>query len=497
MAPRACPVLAGGKRPRRLCRRRHPSWFREARRGCRRRRRSRGCADPPLPRRTSRPRVAVAASPHSHIDHAAPIARSLRPYGRHEPIARAEPGTAAPEGRQYSCRVSLGGLGGSTAWSSPFSISRSGLCLAHWFEVAGAWTRRTSSCWSCGTSSRFCAARSRGPKLRPADRALLAAAACHLPRRSRGQASGHPKDAAALASGARATEVAAAVRPARAAAAAGGGAGVGAAARTRESALGPSPDLRRAGQARLPRLADEHPPAARPSARLEPAPRRAGPSWREFLRAQAASIVACDFFTVESVFLRRYYVLFFIAHGSRRVWLAGCTDESRPAPGSPSRRATSASTSRSGRPLPDPRPRQQVQRPLRRSLPQRRHPDREDAGAGAEGERGRGALRPHRARRVPRLAADPQPPSPRTRAPRLRRPLQPRAAASRARTPAARTRTSDAQDRRPARSAVATGSAASSTSTTEQPPETRHEFDDAEGVLRAIRAYTGGVIRSS
>jgi putative transposase len=60
-------------------------------------------------------------------------------------------------------------------------------------------------------------------------------------------------------------------------------------------------------------------------ARLEPAPRRSGPSWREFLRAQAASIVACDFFTVESLFLRRYYVLFFIAHASRRVWFAGCT----------------------------------------------------------------------------------------------------------------------------------------------------------------------------
>jgi transposase InsO family protein len=60
-------------------------------------------------------------------------------------------------------------------------------------------------------------------------------------------------------------------------------------------------------------------------ARLEPAPRRGGPSWREFLRAQAASIVACDFFTVESLLLRRYYVLFFIAHASRRVWFAGCT----------------------------------------------------------------------------------------------------------------------------------------------------------------------------
>jgi len=57
---------------------------------------------------------------------------------------------------------------------------------------------------------------------------------------------------------------------------------------------------------------------------LGPAPRSSGPGWREFLRAQAASIVACDFFTVESVLLRRYYVLLFIAHASRRVWLAGC-----------------------------------------------------------------------------------------------------------------------------------------------------------------------------
>ena len=60
-------------------------------------------------------------------------------------------------------------------------------------------------------------------------------------------------------------------------------------------------------------------------AKLEPAPRRSGPSGREFLHAQAATIVACDFFTLESLFLRRYYALFSIAHGSRRVWLAGCT----------------------------------------------------------------------------------------------------------------------------------------------------------------------------
>jgi putative transposase len=58
---------------------------------------------------------------------------------------------------------------------------------------------------------------------------------------------------------------------------------------------------------------------------LGPAPRRSGPSWRQFLRQQAASILACDFFTVETLSLRRFYVLFFIELASRRVHLAGCT----------------------------------------------------------------------------------------------------------------------------------------------------------------------------
>src|SRR6266540_3570921 len=58
---------------------------------------------------------------------------------------------------------------------------------------------------------------------------------------------------------------------------------------------------------------------------LGPAPRRPGPSWREFLRAQAASVVACDFFCVETALLRRYYVLFFIELQTRRVHLAGVT----------------------------------------------------------------------------------------------------------------------------------------------------------------------------
>jgi putative transposase len=57
---------------------------------------------------------------------------------------------------------------------------------------------------------------------------------------------------------------------------------------------------------------------------LGPAPRRSGPSWREFLRAQGASVVACDFFCVETALLRRYYVLFFIELQTR-VHLAGIT----------------------------------------------------------------------------------------------------------------------------------------------------------------------------
>lgn len=52
---------------------------------------------------------------------------------------------------------------------------------------------------------------------------------------------------------------------------------------------------------------------------IGPAPRRDGPSWSEFLRAQADAILACDFFTVETVFLRTLYVLVFIEIGTRRL----------------------------------------------------------------------------------------------------------------------------------------------------------------------------------
>jgi len=61
------------------------------------------------------------------------------------------------------------------------------------------------------------------------------------------------------------------------------------------------------------------------AAGIDPAPRRAGPTWREFLASQAHAIIACDFLVVETVLLKRLHVLVFIEHGTRRLHLAGVT----------------------------------------------------------------------------------------------------------------------------------------------------------------------------
>ena len=58
---------------------------------------------------------------------------------------------------------------------------------------------------------------------------------------------------------------------------------------------------------------------------LDPSPDRTGPTWGEFLRAQATTMLACDFFTVDTVLLRRLYVLFFIELDTRKVYVAGVT----------------------------------------------------------------------------------------------------------------------------------------------------------------------------
>ena len=56
-----------------------------------------------------------------------------------------------------------------------------------------------------------------------------------------------------------------------------------------------------------------------------PAPRRPGPTWRQFLHAQAAGIVAVDFLHVDTVLLKRWYVLVVIEHGGRQMHLGGVT----------------------------------------------------------------------------------------------------------------------------------------------------------------------------
>ena len=61
------------------------------------------------------------------------------------------------------------------------------------------------------------------------------------------------------------------------------------------------------------------------AAGIDPAPRRAGPTWQQFLHAQAAGILAVDFLHVDTVLLKRLYVLVFIEHGTRRMHLGGVT----------------------------------------------------------------------------------------------------------------------------------------------------------------------------
>src|SRR6266700_7144888 len=151
------------------------------------------------------------------------------------------------------------------------------------------------------------------PELRMVDRALLAGAACHLPRSSRGALLVTPRTLLRWhqrlvrrkwrqAPGQR-------ERPSLP-------------AEVRELVLRLARENPRWGHRRicgeLAKLGFRVSPTGirrlLAEAKLEPAPRRTGPSWRGFLHAQVATIVACDFFTIESLFLRRYYALFFIAH---------------------------------------------------------------------------------------------------------------------------------------------------------------------------------------
>jgi hypothetical protein len=61
------------------------------------------------------------------------------------------------------------------------------------------------------------------------------------------------------------------------------------------------------------------------TAGLDPSPRRSGPTWQQFLTAQAHAILAIDFAHLDTVFLRRLYIPIVIEHTTRRVHIAGIT----------------------------------------------------------------------------------------------------------------------------------------------------------------------------
>jgi putative transposase len=61
------------------------------------------------------------------------------------------------------------------------------------------------------------------------------------------------------------------------------------------------------------------------NAGIDPVPQRSGPTWKQFLTAQVQTILAIDFAHVDTVFLRRLYVLIVIEHANRRVHIAGIT----------------------------------------------------------------------------------------------------------------------------------------------------------------------------
>ena len=174
--------------------------------------------------------------------------------------------------------------------------------------------------------------------------------------------------------------------------------------------------------------------------RLPPAPERDGLSWRLFLRQQAATMLACDFLTVETVWLTRIYVLFFVSLERRRVEFVASTSnpDGRWVAQQARNLLMHLAERRAVLPVSASRPRQQVQSRLRRSLPQRGHEDHPHADPSSKRERLCRALGRHPPPRVPRPDPDHQPPPPRARAPPLHHPLQPTQAAPLALAPTSR-----------------------------------------------------------
>jgi putative transposase len=168
------------------------------------------------------------------------------------------------------------------------------------------------------------------PKLGMADRALLAAAAVHLPRPQRAGLLVTPRTCGGIAALVRRKWQQPSSRAGR----------PPLSPDIQELVLRLAPENPRWGHRRicgeLRKLGFQVSPTSirrlLALAGLEPAPRRGGLSWPEFLRSKAAGMIACDSLTVETILLRRFYVLFFIAHANRRSGLPAAPG-TRPASG--------------------------------------------------------------------------------------------------------------------------------------------------------------------
>jgi len=66
-------------------------------------------------------------------------------------------------------------------------------------------------------------------------------------------------------------------------------------------------------------------------AAFDPAPRRGDPTWAQFLKTQASGILACDFFSVETITLARLYCFVVVEHATHRVHVLGSGRIRRPA----------------------------------------------------------------------------------------------------------------------------------------------------------------------
>ena len=159
---------------------------------------------------------------------------------------------------------------------------------------------------------------------------------------------------------------------------------------------------------------------------IEPAPRRSGPTWSEFLRAQATTMLACDFFTVDTVLLRRLYVLFFIEIDTRRIYLSGVTanpvgewvtQQARNLSFVTDRRSRAAKFLIRDRDTKFTASFDEVFRV-------RGHPGHQDPGSSPSGQRIRRAIRGYRPPRVPRQAPHPRSPPSRAGPDRVHRSLQ-------------------------------------------------------------------------